>query len=135
MACPEFLESRLSRHSGASLIANYQAFRDVFTGLNGGFGVNDLLEGIGRDDLASEIVVELDAVFAQLAAIESADGFDAAVEAIDDKTECTNAFSSSSGLPPCALLGIVKTAMDTFRGPIVSALNLAVPSSAAADND
>ncbi|MEM7280468.1 MAG: imelysin family protein [Pseudomonadota bacterium] len=135
IACPEFLESRLSRRSGANLIANVQAFRDLFTGVNGGMGVNDLLIGIDRQDLADQIVLELDAALDQLNTIENGGGFDTAVEAIADNTECTNAFSSSSGLPPCALLGVLKTAMDTFRGPIVSALSLAVPDSAAGDND
>src|SRR5690606_38978013 len=91
-SCPEFLESRLSRRSGAHLVANVQAFRDVFTGVNGKLGMNDLLEGIGRSDLATEIVAELDAVLAQLASIENGQGFDAAVEGITDRTECTNAF-------------------------------------------
>lgn len=134
-SCPEFLESRTSRHSGANLIANVQAFRDVFTGVNDQLGINDLLEGIDRADLATEIVAELDVVLAQLQEIENAEGFDTAVENITDRDECINAFSSSSGLPPCALLGQIKTAMDTFRGPIVSALSLAVPSGAAGDND
>lgn len=134
-SCPEFLESRLSRHSGANLVANVQAFRDVFTGVNGGRGMNDLLDGIDRPDLAEEIVDELDAVLAQLEAIENDEDFDSAVENIPSRNECVNASSSSSGLPPCALHGIIKTAMDTFRGPIVAALSLAVPSSAAGDND
>ena len=136
--CPEHLEARKSRHSGANLIANVQVFRDVFTGVNGQLGLNDLLEGIDRADLATEIVTELDVVLAQLDEIESAEsaeGFDTAVENITDRDECINAFSSSSGLPPCALLGQIKTAMDTFRGPVVSALSLAVPSGAAGDND
>ena len=135
VACPEFLESRLSRTSGANLVVNVQTFRDVFTGVDGGMGVNDLLIGIDRQDLADQIVAELDAVLAQLTDIEDDLGFDAAVEAITDRDECINAFSSSSGLPPCALLGHMKTAMDTFRGPIVAALGLAVPSSSAGDND
>jgi predicted lipoprotein len=134
-SCPEFLESRLSRHSGANLAANIQAFRDVFTGVNGKLGMNSLLQGIGRSDLSTEITNELSAVLAHLASIESGAGFDAAVEAIADKTECTNAAASSSGLPPCALHGLLKTAMDTFRGSIVAALSLAIPSSAAGDND
>lgn len=135
VACPEFLESRVAERSGANLQVNLQTFRDVFTGVNGGMGVNDLLIGIGRQDLADEIVAELDIALAFLADIENGIGFDAEVAAITDRTECTNAFSASAGLPPCALLGHVKTAMDTFRGPIVAALGLAVPSSAAGDND
>ena len=134
-SCPEFLESRLSRYSGANLKANLQAFKDVFTGVNGKLGFNDLLKGIGRNDVATEIVAELDAALNQLDAIESAQGFDAAVEAITNRTECINASSSMSGLPPCALNGLIKTAMDTLRGPIVGALSLAIPNSAAGDND
>lgn len=134
-SCPEFLESRLSQSSGANLRANLQTFRDVFTGVNGKRGFNDLLEGIDRNDLATEIITEIDAALTQLEAIESADGFDAAVEAIDDRTECLNASASTSGLPPCALHGRIRIVTDTFRGPIVSALNLAIPNSAAGDND
>lgn len=133
--CPEFLESRLSRRTGANLIANVQAFRDVFTGVNGGMGINDLLTGIDREDLATEIVAEIDVVLARLQAIESAGGFDAAVEGITDANECLNAFSASSGLAPCALLGEMKTALDTFRIDIVAALSLAVPAASAGDND
>lgn len=134
-SCPEHLESRTSRHSGANLTANVQAFRDVFTGLNGKRGMNDLLEGIGRPELATEIVTVLDVVLAQLASIEDSSDFDTAVEGITDRNECLNAFASSSGLPPCALAGLLKTAMDTFRGPIVGSLSLAIPDSAAGDND
>ena len=134
-SCPEHLESRTARHSGANLATNVQAFRDVFTGLNGQLGMNDLLEGIGRPELATEIVAELDAVLAQLATIESSSDFDTTVEGITDRNECLNAFASSSGLAPCALAGILKTAMDTFRGPIIGSLSLAIPDSAAGDND
>lgn len=134
-ACPEFRELPLSGASGASLAANVQAFRDLFTGLNGGMGINDLLAGIDRQDLADQIVAELDAVLAQITAIENGQGFDAEIAAITDRTECINAAANSTGQPACALQGIIKTAMDTFRGPIVAALGLAVPSTAAGDND
>ncbi|MEM7762548.1 MAG: imelysin family protein [Pseudomonadota bacterium] len=135
IACPEFLESRIANRSGDNLAINVQAFRDVFTGVNGGMGVNDLLTGIDREDLADQIVLELDATLTQLDSIANAQGFDAAVEGITDRDECVNAFSNSEGLPPCALLGVIKSAMDTFRGPIVASLSLAVPQSAAGDND
>ncbi|MEM8547751.1 MAG: imelysin family protein [Pseudomonadota bacterium] len=135
ISCPEFLESPLSERSGRNLIINFETFRDVFTGLNGGMGMNELLTGIDRDDLATEIITGLDAALVQLEAIEMTGGFDAAVAAIANRDECVNAFSASSGVPPCALLGFMKTAMDTFRGPIVASLNLAVPQTAAGDND
>lgn len=134
-SCPEFLESRLARHTGANLRANIQVFKDIFTGVNGKLGVNDLLNGIGRSDLSQEVVTGLDGVLAQLTVIENNQGFDAAVEGIPSRSECVNAFSTLNGLPPCALNGYMKKAMDTFRGPIVAALSLAIPDSAAGDND
>lgn len=134
-SCPEFLESRLSRHSGANIRVNMQVFRDIFTGVNGKLGVNDLLNGIGRADLSKEIITDLDAVLAQLTVIENNQGFDTAVENIPSRNECVNAFSTSTGLPPCALNGKMKKAMETFRSPIVASLNLAIPDSAAGDND
>ncbi len=134
-SCPEYLESRLSRLSGANIRANVQVFRDVFTGVNGKLGVNNLLNGIDRSDLSQEVVTSVDAVLAQLTVIENNQGFDVAVENIPSRSECINAFSTSSGLPPCALNGKIKKAMDAFRGPIVAALSLAIPDSAAGDND
>jgi hypothetical protein len=117
------------------LLANTQAFRDIFTGAGGGMGLNDLLIGIDREDIATTLIQQLDLVLVRLEAIEASDGFDASVEAVDNRTECTNAFSSSSGVAPCALLGEIKTALDTFRIDVVAALNLSIPDSAAGDND
>lgn len=134
-SCPEFLESRLSRRSGNNILVNLRTFRDVLTGVDGGLGLNDLLIGIDRDDLASRIVEELDVAIARIGAIEDDSGFDAAVESIADRTECVNAFSSSSGLAACALLGEMKTALDTYRVDVVAALSLAIPDAAAGDND
>ena len=134
-SCPEDLESPLSSLSGANIKANVQLFRDAFTGIGDGMGVNDLLKGIDRSDVADDIVEQLDLVLQAIDAIEAGDGFDQGVRNISDKTECTNASANSSGLAVCALHGRIKTAMDTFRGPVVSALGLAVPASAAGDND
>lgn len=132
-SCPERLESRLSMTSGANIRANVQAFRDVFTGVDDGMGVNDLLRGIGRDELADDLVTELDATLDQLAALDP--DFDAAVAAIPDATQCMNASANRTGLPVCKLHGDITAAMDIFRGPIVSALSLATPNAAAGDND
>ncbi|MEO0575414.1 MAG: imelysin family protein [Pseudomonadota bacterium] len=134
-SCPEFLESSLSTRSGTNLLINIQVFRDVFTGLNGGMGINDLLTGIDREDVATEVIAELDAAIASITSIQNGAGFDASVSAINDRNECINASANSQGLEPCAFHGVLKTAMDTFRGPVVSALSLAIPQSAAGDND
>lgn len=135
VSCPERLESRLSRHSGENIRVNVEAFRDVFAGVEGGRGMNDLLTGIERDDLATEISDELQAVLDHFPNVVP--DFDTAVEIIPNETECINATANptTGGLPVCSLHGLLKLAMDTFRGPIVSALSLATPNRAAGDND
>jgi len=135
VSCPERLESRLSQHSGENIRQNVQAVLDVFTGVGGGMGVNDLLAGISRDDLATEITAELQAVLSHLPTVTP--DFDSAVAAIPSEIECINASANPSPavLPVCALHGYIKLASDTFRGPIVAGLSLATPSRAAGDND
>ncbi|MEM8497198.1 MAG: imelysin family protein [Pseudomonadota bacterium] len=134
-SCPEFLESPLSSQSGANIRTNVQVFRDLFTGVSDGMGINDLLEGIDRGELATELVEQLDLVLDSINDIESGAGFDEAVRNVADRTDCVNASGNNSGIPVCVLHGLISDAMDTFRGPIVSALGLAIPQSSAGDND
>lgn len=127
------VEFPLARVSTPAIRANVQIFRDVFTGLNGGMGMNDLLRGIDRDDIADDLLEALDATLAQI------DGplgdFETAVESIESNTACINASSSRTGEPACALHGLIKAAMDIFRTEVVGALSLATPDRAAGDND
>lgn len=130
-----------ARVSLASMRNNVQVFRDAFTGVNGGMGINDLLIGINRQDLADEIVAELDTVLNHLdnRIGPNADGFETAVAAINDANACSNASANPNGgaanPAACSLHGLIKIAMDTFRGPIVASLSLQTPDSAAGDND
>ncbi|ASJ73351.1 imelysin family protein [Granulosicoccus antarcticus] len=135
ISCPERLESRLSGSSGDNIQANVQVFYDVFNGVDNGRGLNDLLRGIDRDDLADEITAELDAVLEHLDTMQPQ--FDLAVEAITDADACINGTANPGPEAPaaCALHGYLKIAMDTFRGPIAASLSLAAPNSAAGDND
>ena len=131
--CPERLESRLSLRSGAHIRANLIAFRDVFTGVADGLGVNDLLRGIGRDDLADALIAELDTTLARLDGLDP--NYDTAITEIPSNEQCINASANRTGVPACALHGDISAAMDIFRGPIVGALSLATPDRAAGDND
>lgn len=134
--CPERLESRLSGHSGENIRANIQAFRDVFTGIDGGRGLNELLRGVGRDDLADQIAAETADVLEHLDT-EITPDFETAIENIDNETECINASAEPEGVGPaaCELHGFLTRAMNTFRGDINSALSLATPNRAEGDND
>lgn len=129
------VEFPFARASTVMLRNNVQVFRDVFTGLDGGMGMNALLRGIERDDIADKLLARLDATLAQLDQQISPD-FEAEVEAISDQDACTNAQSMRSGEPAaCALHGLIQDAMTTFRSEVVAALSLATPDNAAGDND
>ena len=138
LTCPGSDASRVefpyARFSTEALRANVQVFRDAFTGVGGGLGVNALLEGIERDDIADDLVDELDATLALIDALDP--DFETEIAAINDSTACTNAASAASGEPTaCALQGQIKRAMDLFRTDVVAALSLATPDRAAGDND
>jgi uncharacterized protein len=128
------VEFPYARSSTPALRANVQTFRDAFTGVDGGMGINDLLEGIEREDIAQRLLTELDATLAGIDALDP--DFETAVEAIDDGAACINASSAAQGEPAaCALHGRIKRAMDIFRTEVVGVLSLATPDRAAGDND
>jgi predicted lipoprotein len=146
LSCPEPDVSRaefpFAQQSGPALLANLAVFRDVFTGADGGEGLNALLEGIGRQDIANDLSNAVEAAISLGQRIESEGGFEAAIQDIDSSSACNNA--SSVALNPeqepvaplaCAMHGRLKAVTDIFRGDVVGALDLAVPQGAAADND
>lgn len=127
----------LSGISATALRNNVQTFRDVFTGLNDGRGMNDLLRGIERDDIADKLVQQLDATLAHLDTAIGSD-YEGAIAAIPSNEACINASSARQGaddVRACVLHGLIKAAMDTFRTEVVAALSLATPDRAAGDND
>lgn len=134
VSCPERAESPFAAASGDHILANLQAFRDVFTGASGGMGLNDLLIGLGRDSLATILLQRIDDAIAAAAGVQAY--FDARVAAITDNEDCVNAVSSRSGPPEvCALLGEVDVVADTLRADITAALGSSVPDTSAGDND
>lgn len=134
VSCPERVESPFAMASGQHIRDNLQAFRDLFTGLDGGMGLNDLLQGIGRSDIASKLITQADAALA--AADLLTDRFEAEVAAIPSREACINASSARMGAPAaCALHGLIGAMTDTYRAEVTSALNLRIPAAAAGDND
>jgi uncharacterized protein len=135
-SCPERVESRFAEASGAHLAANLETFRALFTGVDGGRGLNDLLDGIGREDLATKIVGQIDAALTAAEALASPGAFEEAVADVISANACINAASTRQGEPEaCALLGLVDAATDTLRAEVTAALNLTIPQAAAGDND
>ena len=77
-----------------------------------------------------------------------ADEFDSLVDSLDTPSKrvrrdaagrlaaaAANPNGGAADPAVCSLHGLIKTAMDTFRGPIVAALSLKTPDDAAGDND
>lgn len=135
-SCPDRVESLFAQNSGAQIVTNLQTFRDVLTGVSGARGLNDLLEGIGRDDLATKIIGQIDAALPAAQALSAPGAFEDAVAEVVSAVACNNAASARAGEPDaCALLGLIDAVTDTFRAEVTGALNLAIPDSAAGDND
>ncbi|HEY1075985.1 MAG TPA: imelysin family protein [Fontimonas sp.] len=133
-SCPERVESRYARISGAHAGNNLRAARLLFSGAEGGLGLNALLEGVDREDLAVRILAQIDAAIAASDALEA--DFETRVAAISNRDACINASAARSGEPAvCALHGKIDAAADTLRVEIASVLNLRIPDSAAGDND
>lgn len=146
LSCPSpdvgRVEFPVAQYSTEPLRANLALFRDVFEGVGDGMGINALLEGIEREDLAEDLKAAVDAAIDLVERIEVEGGFEAAIEAIDSRDACSSAAGAAqdpSQAPTeplaCALQGRLKAVTDLFRADVVGALNLAVPQDAAGDND
>lgn len=133
VSCPERVESRFAGGSGDHIENNLRALRDVFSGGASGMGLNDLLRGVGREDLATRIIAEIDAALATEAQISD---FEAEITGITDRTACVNASANRTGEPAvCRFHGLVDRSTDTLRAEVTSVLNLRIPLNAAGDND
>ncbi|MFT3817277.1 MAG: imelysin family protein [Rubrivivax sp.] len=135
VSCPELLESRYARNSGANVLANLQAFRAVFTGADGGLGLNALLQGVGRADLVARFATALEAAAAAVQAGTQPD-METNVAEIPNRDACILASTSLSGAPTvCQMHGRIRAVTQILRAEIVSTLNLRIPDMSAGDND
>lgn len=133
--CPQFLESPYSRTSGLNIQDNLQAFREIFTGADGGMGLNHLMQGAGRSDLVARFVKMLDAAAAGVTAGITPD-MEANIAGIPNRNACLGASELRRGEPAvCAMHGLIDDVTDTLRSEVVSTLNLRIPDFAAGDND
>ncbi|MGE0803333.1 MAG: imelysin family protein [Lautropia sp.] len=134
VSCPHLAESPYARHSLENIQANTQTFREVFTGVDGGRGLNALMEGVGRGDLATRFLTQITQAQDAEAALPT--DFETAVAAIGDRQQCVTAAANRTGLPAvCAMQGLIDEVTDTLRAEVVSTLNLRIPDYAAGDND
>lgn len=134
VSCPDLAESRFARVSRANVRENLFAFRDLLTGLDGGQGLNALMEGVGRADLVARLATMI-SVATSVEASMTAD-LETAVAQIPTRNDCIIAATNRRGPPTvCEYLGRIDDITDTLRTEIVSTLNLRVPDYAAGDND
>ena len=116
--CPEEAESQVAGASTDAVHANLEGFRILFTGGEGA-GLDDLLIGAGREDLATDILVQLDE--AEAAALAVGGPLDVAV--VDDMDAVLTLHAE------------VKDVTDLLKGELTTVLALQIPIEASGDND
>ena len=116
--CPDEAESQVAGASTDAVLANLEGFRLLFTG-GDGVGLDDLLIGMGREDLVDDALTQLDE--ADLAALAVDSSLDVAV--VDDLESVL------------ALHDEVKDVTDLLKGDITTVLALQIPVEASGDND
>jgi predicted lipoprotein len=120
--CPDAVESRWARASGAHVKANLSGFRRVFEGCGddgSGPGFDDLLRAVGAPQLADRVLAAL------AAARASADTLPAPFEDL---------LVSDLGRAR-ALHASVKATTDLLKVEVVTILNLELPKGSEGDND
>lgn len=118
-ACPELLESPLSKTSKDHVLVNLHALKEVYEGVDGAPGFDDFLAAADAQELSAEIVGEIDAAIAGVEAY--AGTFEEHVVADPAKV--------------AALYELVKTFADDFKADLASTLAVRVPAEGAGDND
>jgi uncharacterized protein len=120
--CPEELESLWAHHSKENVLANIEALQLLFLGGETGIdasGFDDLLVGMGREVLATEMTDKLAAAHSAVEAVEGS---------------LAEALSAGPGSIEAAYEAL-KAALDLFKTEFVGSLDLEIPNRVAADND
>ena len=134
ISCPDLAESPYARVSRDNIRENMFAFRDMLTGLDGGLGLNALMQGVGREDLVTRLATMIQVATSVEATLTT--DLETAVAQIPSRNDCVMAATNRRGPPiVCEYLGRIDDVTDTLRTEIVSTLNLRVPDYAAGDND
>ncbi len=118
LSCPDDLESQHALASLEHIRANLQGFRRAWTA-ESGTGFDDLLGAIDQEELASQLLVALNAADAAAAALSPP-----LVEELADDPDGV-----------LALHDAIKAVTDLLKGDLATVLTLTVPSEAAGDND
>lgn len=120
--CPEAVESRYALRSRTHVKNNLIGFRRVFAGCDagGGTGFDDLLEALGKGELAASMSADVEAAIAAADALPSDDIAEAMVK---DKATVT------------ALHAAVKKITDALKTDFVTVLDLELPQTVEGDND
>jgi uncharacterized protein len=119
--CPELLESAHAKASREHVLANLDAVRRVFVGIDGAgedkVGFDDLLREANAAELSAAMIEHLDVAIAGIGAMGTYE--DSAPELV----------------PVSESYALIKAFTDDFKGEFASALGLRVPAEGAGDND
>lgn len=117
-SCPDDVEGLESGTGAASVAANLEGFRALFTG-GEGTGWDDLLIDLGHQDLSDQVLADTDA------ALLLAQGI----------SEPLDQLVAEEPAQVQALHDAVKAVTDALKGDLATILNLQIPDEASGDND
>ncbi len=141
-SCPDQVESILSGNVINNLTNNVLAFRAAFTGsfdpLKSAVSLDDLLRLRNFNDLAQQVVADVDVLLSALQNY-STDFIDdiAAIDTAAEVAECANSATTpaSATIPACGLYGYAKIITDNLKGDVLTVLSLQLPNSVEGDSD
>ena len=137
--CPELVENNIAKHSYASIKANLESAKAVFTG-NNEEGFDDIFAEANRQGDSNTFITNLDATIASIDAQSATNLFDQ-LTAIDNPTgaaDCAttgNASSTNTAPEPCAIFREAQVLSDFLRTTFATVVNLDVPGQVAGDGD
>jgi len=137
--CPELVENNIAKNSYASIKANLESMKNIFTG-GDGKGFDDIFIAASRQADSDAFVANIDQAIASIDAQSSSNLFDQ-LTTIDNPTGETNcattADSSSTNTTPepCAIYREVKVLSDFMKTTFATVVNLDVPGPVSGDGD
>lgn len=135
--CPESVEHTWSQISFASIKAQAQGFQAAFNGegrnLNG-FGFDDFLVSMGRQDVSTKLNENLDQFLRSLEIVESELTFQQQIEAMN-VLDCSNSTIQNRIVPVCSMFQDLRVLTTQMKTEFLIVLSLRAPPTYQGDND
>ena len=135
--CPESVEHSWSQISYDSIRAQAEGFKAAFNGEGrniNGFGFDDFLVSIGRQDVSTRLNENIDQFLRNLGELEVGLAFQQQIEAMDI-LDCSNSTIQNRIVPVCSLFQDLRVITTQMKTEFLIALSLQAPPTYQGDND